>query len=341
MVGVMTSRPALCDSTSLPAGLTAGGIAFAVELAAGQDGARTPPDWIQLAPRGQVTARDGRVFIFNPEKLLAAHLAGGIDLPIDFDHETEMAMFSGTKPARGWIVEMQARPEGLFGRVDWLPDAVAALSARQYRYISPTFWREEDGMTARLMKSAALVTSPALGMPAVASASNEDHPMTLAELLAKLGLAATATAAEAETAIAALRSPDPKKFVPMEQHEATVTALSAAQAEIQQGKDASQLALCTTLVDDAVKAGKVAPAAKDHFLSLAKANYADTKAAIDAMPVLLKAGEKPQTKADDFSGASDAAKLGARARQYMDEQAAKGVTVTAAEAVAHIQGERT
>lgn len=340
MVGVMNSRLALCES-SLPAGLTAGGIAFAVEMAAGQDGAARPPEWIQLSPRGQVTARDGRVFSFDPEKLVAAHVAGGIDLPIDFDHETEMAMYSGTKPARGWIVEMQARPEGLFGRVDWLPDAVQALAARQYRYISPTFWREEDGITARLMKSAALVTSPALGMPAVASASNEDHHMTLAELLAKLGLVATATAAEADTAIARLSSPDPQKFVPMEQHEATVTALTAAQAEIQVGKDAAHLARCTALVEDAVKAGKVAPAAKDHFLSLAKANFDGAKAAIDVMPVLLKAGEKHHGQADDAIDTSDAAKLGAKARAYMDEQAAKGITVTAAAAVAHIQGERT
>lgn len=329
----MTSRLSLCDA--LPAGLTAGGVAFAVELATAQDGTSQPPAWIQLTPRGQVTARDSRIFIFDPEKLVAAHLAGGIDLPIDFDHETEMAMFSGTKPARGWIVELQARPEGLFGRVDWLPDAVAALSARQYRYISPTFWREEDGVTARLMKSAALVTSPALGMPAVASASNEDHRMTLQELLAQLGLAATATATDAATAIAALKTPDPEKFVPKVQHDATVSALSAAQAEIQQGKDAAQLALCSALVDDAVKGGKVAPAAKDHFLSLAKANYAGTKAAIDAMPVLLKPGEKPAGTVDQ--DAAEPAQLGARARQFMDEQAAKGVIVTAADAVAHIQ----
>ena len=165
--------------------------------------------------------------------------------------------------------------------------------------------------------------------------------MTLAELLAKLGLVATATAAEADTAIARLSSPDPQKFVPMEQHEATVTALTAAQAEIQVGKDAAHLARCTALVEDAVKAGKVAPAAKDHFLSLAKANFDGAKAAIDVMPVLLKAGEKHHGQADDAIDTSDAAKLGAKARAYMDEQAAKGITVTAAAAVAHIQGERT
>ncbi|SFD79660.1 Mu-like prophage I protein [Bosea sp. CRIB-10] len=331
----MDTRTALCDT--LPAGLSAGGIVFAVEMATARDGSRTPPEWIQLTPRGQVTARDGRLFRFDPEKLVAAHQAGGIDLPLDFDHETEMAMFSGTKPARGWIVELQARPEGLFGRVDWLPVAVEALSSRSYRYISPTFWREEDGVTARLMKGAALVTSPALSMPAIASASNEDHSMDLKDLLGLLGLAETATAAEASTAIAALKTPDPERFVAKAQHDATVAALSAAQAEIQAGKDAAQLAKCEALIDDAVKGGKVAPAARDHFLSLAKASFDTTKTAIDAMPVLLKAGEKSAGTVED-GDAADPVKLGARARAYMDEQAAKGITISAADAVAHIQG---
>ncbi|MGO4287217.1 phage protease [Bosea sp. TAB14] len=332
----MNKRLSLCNS--LPAGLVAGGVAFAVELASAQDGTRKPPEWVQLTPRGQVTARDGRVFNFDPEKLVAAHAAGGIDLPFDFDHETEMAMITGTKPARGWIVELAARPEGVFGRVDWLADAVQALAARSYRYISPTFWLDADGITARLMKGAALVTSPALGMPAVASASTKDQSMDLKDLLPMLGLAHGASVAEAAAAITAMKTPDPDKFVAKAQHDATVAALSAAQAEIQQGKDAAQLALCTTLVDDAVKAGKVAPAAKDHFLALAKANYDGTKAAIDAMPVLIKPGEKQTDQVDQTGDNSDPVKLAARARQYMDEQAAKGVIVSAADAVAHLQG---
>jgi phage I-like protein len=336
MVRLMTNRLALCNT--LPAGLVAGGVAFVVEMAAAQDGTRQPPDWVQLTPRGQVTARDGRAFNFDPEKLVAAHAAGGIDLPFDFDHETEMAMITGTKPARGWIVELAARPAGLFGRVDWLPDAVQALAARAYRYVSPTFWLDADGITARLMKGAALVTSPALGMPAVASASTKDQSMDLKDLLGLLGLTATATAAEASTAISALKTPDPDKFVAKVQHDATVAALSAAQSEIQQGKDAAQLTLCSTLVDDAVKAGKVAPAAKDHFLALAKANFDGTKAAIEAMPVLIKPGENKTDPVDQTGNASDAVKLGAQARAYMDEQATKGVIVSAADAVAHIQG---
>lgn len=333
----MSKRPA-SSTTELPVGLTAGGVVFEVVCAAAADGARTPPEWVQLAPRGQVTARDGRLFSFDPEKLAAAFVAGGVDLPIDFDHATDFAMFGRETPARGWITALEARPTGLWGRAEWLPAAIEALSSRSYRYISPTFWREEDGVTARLMKGAALVTSPALGMPAVASASHEDQSMDLKDVLGLLGLTATATAAEAATAIAALKTVDPEKFVPKEQHEATVAALSAAQAEIQTGKDAAHAAKCEALVDGAVSAGKVAPAARDHFLALAKASFDTTKTAIDAMPVLLKAGAKPGAQIDPPDDKADPVKLAARARAYMDEQAASGVIISAADAVAHIEG---
>ena len=262
-------------------------------MAAGQNGAApTPPEWVQLTPRGAVTARDGRSFNFDPEQLVAAHSAGGIQLPLDFEHETEFTMMLGSRPARGWISALEARPEGLFGKVEWLPDAIAALAAKAYRYISPTFWRGEDGVSARLMKGAALVTSPALGMPAVASANPHGEKSMLKDLQALLGLAETASAADAIAAIAALKAGDPTKFVPKAQYEQTATALSALQAEVDSGKKAAQAVRCSTLVEDAVKAGKIAPAAKDQYLALAAADYDLTKAAIDAMPVLLKAGEE-------------------------------------------------
>lgn len=307
-------------------------------MAAGQAGAApTPPAWVQLTPRGEVTARDGRVFSFHPETLVAAFVAGGLNLPIDFEHESEFTLTLGARPARGWIAELQARPEGTFGRIEWLADAVTALAARAYRYISPTLWLQADGKTARLLKGAALVTSPALGMPAVASASTQERPMNK-EILALLGLPETATATEAVSAIAILKAGDPTKFVPKAQHDETLVALAAAQATLKAGEDAAQAVKCSTLVDDAIKGGKVAPAAREQYLALAKGNFDATKAAIDAMPVVLRAGEDPAIRAAPGGASSDAVALGAKARSYMDEQLAKGITVSAADAVAHVQG---
>lgn len=336
----MNTRPTSRDD-ALPAGLTAGGFAFEIVLAAAQDGHEpVPPEWIQLTPRGRATARDGREFLFDPEHLASGFDDGGLRLPIDFEHESEFTMLLGAKPARAWIEAVEARPAGLFGKVEWLPDAVAALKAKAYRYISPTFWREADGITARLMKAAALVSSPALGMPAIASASPSQDASMLKDLLAQLGLAETASAGDAVAAIAKLQAGDPTKFVPLAQHEATCAALASAQGEIDTAKKAAQAALCATLVGDAIKAGKIAPAAKDQYLALAAAAFDQTKAAIEAMPVVLKPGEDAQGDPERAAGkiSTDAVALGAKARSYMDEQATKGITVSAVEAVAHIQG---
>ena len=298
------SRPALCNA--LPAGLETGGLAFEVVMAAGQNGgAATPPEWIQLTPRGRVTARDGRPFVFDPEKLAAAFRDQGLKLSIDFEHEGEFPSSLGSRPARAWVEDVEVRPEGLFGKVDWLPDAAIALAAKAYRYISPTFWREADGVTARLMKGAALVKSPALGMPAIASATNGQDASMLKDLLAQLGLAETASATDATTAIASLKAGDPSKFVPKAQYDQTVTALSALQAEVDAGKKAAEAVRCSALIDDAIKAGKIAPAAKEQYLVLAQGNYDGTKAAIDAMPKVLEPGQDPATAtADPTAGAT-------------------------------------
>lgn len=288
--------------SALPAGVTTGGVTFEVALSASADGF-VPPEWIQLTPRGEVTARDGRHVVFDPERLVEAFKAGGVDLPVDFEHETEFTSTLGARPARGWIVELQARAEGLFGRIDWLADAVQALAARSYRYISPVLYTDADRKTARMLKAAALVAAPALsGLPALASAQSGDTDM-LKDVLVALGLPETATGTDAVSAITLLKAGDPTLFVPKAQHDETVAALSAAQARLDGIEQASATARRTALVDDAIKAGKLAPAARDQYLALAATAFDQTKAAIDAMPVLLSAGVDTSVEADPTKGA--------------------------------------
>ncbi|MDJ1156888.1 hypothetical protein QNA08_01345 [Chelatococcus sp. SYSU_G07232] len=59
----MPKRSASPRDEHLPQGLVAGGLAFEV-VAAAAEGTVTPPEWVQLTPRGRVTARDGRVFVY-------------------------------------------------------------------------------------------------------------------------------------------------------------------------------------------------------------------------------------------------------------------------------------
>jgi phage I-like protein len=312
---------ALCSSE--PALAT--GFAFEVALAAARGSQDiTLPEWIQLSPRGLVTTRDNRQFSFDPEKLVAAFKRDGLKLPIDFEHESNFTATLGAKPARSWIVDLEPRPAGLFGRIEWLDDAVQALKAKSFRYISPTFALESDRKTARHMIAAALCASPALsGMPAITSSTlSSIGDRLMKTLLAKLGLTENATEEEAVAKLSAL-TPDPAGFVPVAQLTAANTELAALRAEIDVSKQASEVAKCQGLIDKGVSDGKITPAAKDHYMSFAKADFAACSAAIAVMPVLLGTGQDKAIEDAEKNGAGVAA-LSA------DEAAvAKGLGLTA------------
>ena len=166
-----------------------------------------PPEWIKIAPRGAFTARDGRKFNIEPETLVSRFKADGIAIPVDTDHATVKKAAAGDNaPAVGWIEELQARADGLWGRVSWLKEGVRILTEKTHRYISPALQATSEG-TAVWLHSAALVAAPALSMPAVASAdaSGQRRTNTLDPKVAEaLGLEATASADEIMEKISSL-----------------------------------------------------------------------------------------------------------------------------------------
>jgi phage I-like protein len=279
---------------------------FEVAMASAGAGEPMPPEWIQLTPRGRVTARDGRPFDFNPEVLVERFKAQGLKLPIDFEHESDFTALLGARPARAWIVDMAARPDGTFAQVEWNADAIAALRAKSYRYISPTIWLDADGVTGRMMKGAALVTAPALAMPAIASVTaHPKGPTMLKDLLALLGLTEAATLDEAKAAVARLSAVDVTRFAPLAQLSAAQTEVATLRAALAAREEADAIKAGETLVDDAITAGKIAPAAREQYLALASVRFAETKAAIDAMPVVLSAGSDGKLdKVDPAKGAT-------------------------------------
>lgn len=97
----------------------------------------------------------------------------GVDLSIDFDHET--------REAAGWIKEVFLSDDGetLFGVVRWTPKGAVSLTDREFRYLSPEFhpnWVHphtgvEYGPT---MLGAALVNRPFLKMDAIVGLNTGD-----------------------------------------------------------------------------------------------------------------------------------------------------------------------
>lgn len=155
------------------------------------------PEWVHLAPAGQVHAFDGRgpYEIADPQAVIKASFARRGDLEIDVNHATfKSAPRGGEAPARGWIVAMEARPDGIWGRVRWTEEGRRMVASRAYRRISPVF--EIDRATGRRVLSilnASLTNRNNLrGLAALNS--EEDGAMPLKERLAELfGLTADAS----------------------------------------------------------------------------------------------------------------------------------------------------
>ncbi len=223
------------------------------------------PDWIKVTPRGKFTARDGRVFDVDPELLAARFVQDGVDLPVDIDHATvKKAMFGEAAPAVGWISKLEARADGLYGKVEWLAEGLAVLAARTHRYISPTLKHDENGK-AFWLHSAALVAAPAASMAAVASAdlSTSEEPKMLKAIAAALGLSEDASEASCLSAVTNLKARiDPAV------HQAALDQVKTLSADLDARNAADHKAKVDALLEDALKAKKIVPAQRDQYAAL-------------------------------------------------------------------------
>ncbi|PWE52147.1 hypothetical protein DEM27_32630 [Metarhizobium album] len=227
--------------------------------------AKRGPEWIKVAPRGAFTARDGRKFDVDPELLTTRFEADDVDLPIDIDHSTvKRTLFGETAPAVGWISKLEARADGLYGRVEWLDEGLRVLAARTHRYISPVLRHDEKGKVYWL-HSAALVAAPAASMPAVASAdlTTETETPMLKAIAAALGLSEDANDASCLAAIAGLKGRiDPAV------HQAALTNVATLTTELETFKAAGRKEKVDALLESALTAKKITPAQRTAYEAL-------------------------------------------------------------------------
>lgn len=226
------------------------------------------PDWVHLLPAAQAEIRtfDGRgpYRVTDPAAVIAASFSDPRDakgLIIDENHATDLAAGMGLpSPSRGKIVELQTRPDGIWGRVDWTEAGRALVTDRAYRGISPVFRHDKSGTVTRVLR-ASLVNNPNLRGLAPLHMENQ---MTLAQRLAEL-LGKPATASEDEL-LAAIPKPD--------------TAIIAAMAEIGTafGVDGSNTAAVIAAAR-AAKAGNGDVVALQSQLTSLQAELATLKAA--------------------------------------------------------------
>lgn len=260
--------------------------AIALELPAdaADDGQPLAPEWVQLIPAGSFSGRDGRgPYLLNSAAVLAAFQKGGIDLPIDYEHQTLSATDkAGPVPAAGWIKALEVREGSLWGRVEWTPKAAQLIAQREYRFLSPVFRHDKAGRIVAL-EGAGLTHYPNLDLEPVAHQKGE--PMDLKPIIEALGAPADADVAQLAAHVktlkeAASRQPDPREWVPMSQHQAVAQELAALQKQV--AKEKAEAA-----VRAAMSAGKLAPAMQNWALAYAEKDPEGFAEWVKAAPVIL------------------------------------------------------
>ncbi len=214
------------------------------------------PEWIHLTPAGTFSGADGRgpFTLKDADVVITASMAAG-RLAIDENHAIDVAGPKGQpSPARGWIVEMQARDDGLWGRVEWTTAGRALIEDKAYRGISPVFVSTKEGGQVVKLLRAALTNDPNLTLTTL---HNRSDAMDFnAKLRQALGLPADAA------------------------EDAVLTSVSAhALAGATLGKVSAALGLPTDAKADDLVAGAAAKAADAGKLTAITAHF--QKAGLD------------------------------------------------------------
>ena len=234
------------------------------------------PEWAHLVPNGKVKARDGRVFdVTDSEQIIAVFEAQDVDLAIDYEHQNDRpeARLSGPVPVAGWIKELAARADGIWGRVEWTTRAKELIGNREYRYLSPSLLCEETTGRVLKIKGAGLVHRPALHLTALAS--QEDQMAEDSTLLSRLATLLDMSVEDGEDAILTAFEkrltegvkPDPSKYVPIE-------ALEDLMKQRSSENDAVKMDRVKTKVDTACEQGFITPGMRDWATELCTADEA-------------------------------------------------------------------
>lgn len=286
-----------------------------------------PPSEFRIFKAGSNHTKKG-VFLFDDkdaEALMHKAKEHGADYSIDYGHAM-FSVFGGGDPAdthaaAGWFKPALRAGELWATDVTWTDKAARKLAAREFRYISPTFHRDEAGHIQELC-NVALTNIPATNglKPLIASLSPEDQAAIRAALspppspsevspmnpkiLALLGLAADATEAQALAALTALSA---RATGGLEATLATLTqkqsqadilgtlmawkttaeqvpTLTARITEIETERAKAEM---KQLLDSAVADGKVAPAQVPMLTSMGQHSLEQLRAFVAAMPQVL------------------------------------------------------
>lgn len=319
------------------------------------------PEWLHLLPAGEIFTNDGR----GPYRandmvaLMAASLKDGDKLVLDECHATDLKAPKGDQaPARAWIIELQQRQDGIWGRVDWTQAAVARRIWTEYRGVSPVIAHRKDGTIDAVLR-ASLTNSP--NFRGLKTLHQENVMDFRAWLIEALGLDSAADDAAIQAALKAKL--DGKKdggeialqsaldpiaqavglatgsnaaaiLVGVQQLAATggrddvITALQSELAGVTNQlnglRDDGKRAAATAFVDGAIAAQRVGvKPMRDRYITMHMADPDGTAELINAMPCLTPSGTTAVPPADRKAGELRAADVNVIALMGIDPEAYK------------------
>ena len=270
----------------------------------------------------------------SEQAVMAAFAARQSDMVIDYEHQTLQGVEA---PAAGWIRMaklINKGKEGIWAIVEWTERARQYIANKEYRYVSPVFeTRNSDHRVVRLI-NVALTNQPNIdGMVPLINKTDfqlsthndpKKEEQTMKELLKLLGLAETATEAEAITAVNKLK--EPVQIVANKgvlaalglaetatEAEITGTIMAMKQSHGQVATLAQEVAAlknksverdATELVTLAMKEGKITPAQKEWADAYARRDIEGFKVFVAKAPVVVVMG-KVITEDKPVAGAID------------------------------------
>jgi phage I-like protein len=255
------------------------------------EGEATAPTSIPLIPApdlgGTVIGRDGRAFRPDMAAIINDFAAEGTPCCVDWEHGTESRWMADPQKggrAAGWLTRLYRHETGaLYADVEWTPDGAKDVADKAYRFISPAIFADDSGRAFKL-SSCALTNRPNLRMPAV---HDRQENTNMQKIAAALGLPVDASEDKIVEALHARinGAPDPEKWAPKADFVHAMDRASKAEAALAKAAVDSKTATLNSMIEDAVKAGKFAPASAD----LHRETYAALPDGVDRLKRLIDA----------------------------------------------------
>jgi phage I-like protein len=307
--------------------------------AVSQDPAAILPEWIRVLPLGRVELSDHRepfmVDEASLETLVAAYRSRGVDLVIDYEHQS---LQGERAPAAGWIKDLEARGDGLWARVDWTKQARDYLEKKEYRYFSPVLRLDPETRKPMALVHVGLTNVPAINhlpplvarwggeaaepqdlqpgepvrrSPGMEMESGKEKAKMVEQLKCLMGLEPEVEAgAVCGKALEAFRDLAASLNLPGEvsvaQLKGAVEALKAGagrllktEEELQGLKARLARETADRLVEGALKAGKVSPAQRGWAREYCRRDPEGFQTYVDRAPKLVPTGEELQLLRED------------------------------------------